>query len=37
MAEYIKNAKLREMITEYNLTNIEDDGSWLSRLFATND
>lgn len=29
MAEYIKNSKLREMIVEYNLTNIDDDSSWL--------
>ena len=30
MAEYIKNAELRELILEYNKTNMEDDGSWLN-------
>lgn len=29
MAEYIKNSELREKVTEYNLLNIEDDGSWI--------
>jgi hypothetical protein len=30
MAEYVKNAELRELILEYNKTNMEDDGSWLN-------
>ena len=30
MAEYVKNAELRDLILEYNKTNIEDDGSWLN-------
>lgn len=25
MAEYVNNAHLRELITEYNLTNLDDD------------
>ncbi len=30
MAEYVKNAELRELILEYNKTNMEDDSSWLN-------
>ena len=30
MAEYVKNSELRDLILEYNKTNIEDDGSWLA-------
>lgn len=30
MAEYVKNEELRDLILEYNKTNIEDDGSWLN-------
>lgn len=37
MANYVNNKQLREMIGEYNRTNIEDDGSWLPRIFEAND
>lgn len=30
MAEYVKNEELRDLILEYNKTNIEDNGSWLN-------
>ena len=30
MAEYVKNSELRDLILEYNKTNVEDDGSWLA-------
>lgn len=30
MSEYVKNAELRDLILEYNKTNIEDDGAWLN-------
>ena len=29
MAKYLEKQHLRDLIVEYNLTNLEDDGSWL--------
>ena len=29
MAKYLEKQHLRDLIVEYNLTNLEDDGTWL--------